>query len=71
MSALRILEPAEIGMLLSIEYKLVFDKILFQEVCDYLSADCPTVSVHVKVRNGVQHLATPQSFLKIFFLFPA
>lgn len=53
MSALCVLEPAEIRKLLLIEYKLVFNKILFQEVCDYLSIDWPIVSVHFKAGNGV------------------
>lgn len=51
----RALEPAEIQMLLLIEYKLVFNKILFVESCDYLSVDCPTLSLHFKAGNGVQH----------------
>lgn len=49
------LEPAEIGMLLLIEYKLVFDKILSVEGCDYLSVDWPTLSLHFKAGNDVQH----------------
>lgn len=51
----RALEPAEIGMFLLIEYKLVFNKILFVEHCDYLSVDCPTLSLRFKAGNGVQH----------------
>lgn len=56
MSALGALESAEIWMLLLIEYKLVFNKILFQEICDYLSVDLPTVSVHFKAGDGGQRL---------------
>lgn len=51
-SAVHALEPAEIGALLLIKYKLVFNRILFQEVCDYLAVDWPTVSAHFKAGNS-------------------
>lgn len=51
-SAVHAPEPAEIGALLLIKYKLVFNRILFQEVCDYLAVDWPTVSAHFKAGNS-------------------
>ena len=67
MSALCALEPAEVGMLLLIEYKLVFNKILFSEVCDYFSVDCPALRVHFIAGNSVQYLLVLSPFKNVFF----